>query len=224
MRAVTSLPADLHQRHRDRQVEAHRAGAAGVDVEHAAASLDLRAVRMARDDHVDAGRAGIDRQARPGRAARAAVTSPKRSHSASADAPGSRARSHWHAAHGRDRRDGGQAAPARPRRCRRRGRCSRCRAARRRTSGRSRPWVSEISPIRIMAGQSIGVPADGPRSAGVARDALCHSCAARRKVSITGRASTSCRLHQPAASASAAPLAAPPAGTHHGGFQWNAKT
>jgi len=85
-------------------------------------------------------------------------------------------------------------------------------------SGRNKPWVSEMSPIRIMnALPSSGMPA-GHTLPPV------HSCAARRKVSMTGRTSTSRRLHQPAASASAAPLSAPASGTHHGGFQWNSNT
>ena len=48
--------------------------------------------------------------------------------------------------------------------------------------------------------------------------------AARRKVSITGRRSTSRSPHQPAASASTAPLSDPSTGTHSDTTQLNSNT
>ena len=51
--ALDAVRSDRQPRERDRQAEAARSRAAGVDVQDAAAALDERAVRVARDDHVD---------------------------------------------------------------------------------------------------------------------------------------------------------------------------
>jgi len=50
----------LEGRQRDRQGEAARAGASRIEVEDAAHGLDLRTMRMPRDDHVDPGGGGIE--------------------------------------------------------------------------------------------------------------------------------------------------------------------
>ncbi len=50
----------LQNGQRDRQVEAPRPGASRIEVEHAAASLDHRSMRVAGDDDIDAARCGVE--------------------------------------------------------------------------------------------------------------------------------------------------------------------
>ena len=83
-------------------------------------------------------------------------------------------------------------------------------------SGRRRPWVSEMSPIRIMEVQaSIGVPRQWPLRADVGTPSLLRGA----PQGLHHRpASTSRRPHQPAASASTrAGRRAPASGTHGDG-------
>ena len=54
---------DFEQADGDRQGETARTGAARIEIEHAAAALDERSVRMARDDDMEPGYRGIDIEA-----------------------------------------------------------------------------------------------------------------------------------------------------------------
>src|SRR5215470_4535154 len=53
---------DAEPCHGNRQAESPRAGAPGIEIEHAVAALDARLVRVARDDRVVAGGARVDVQ------------------------------------------------------------------------------------------------------------------------------------------------------------------